>query len=154
MTTSIPACRPPPGCSSREQLRVAAATFAENKVTTTRPCCLLLPDAAPEPDAVQPAAQRPEQPAGLVADPAAAEGLYSSRRPVRPEACGLPSHLTVRERRRGVAGWVSIRPNGELGRLRRRHGRCGAAAVSRRGRSTTVGRGTATGPPQVPEGIR
>ena len=73
---------------------------------------VVLPDAAPEPDAVQPAAQRPEYPGGYwLADRSTREGLYSFAAARAAAEAAAEAHLRVRGRR-GVAGWVSIRPNG------------------------------------------
>jgi len=98
---------------SREQLRVAAAMFAaapEEVTSVVVPVVLAV--VVSEANAGEQTAARPEYPGGYwLADRSAREGVYSFVAARDAAEAAAEAHLRACGRR-GVAGWVSIRPNG------------------------------------------
>lgn len=94
---------------SREQLRVAAAIFTAATEDVTS---VVVPIVVPGSDGGHVSERSFEYPGGYwLADRGSPEGAYSFRVARDAAAAAAEAHLRTRGRR-GVPGWVSIRPDG------------------------------------------
>ena len=100
-------------CPSREQLRVAAAMFGAATEDVTVIVVPVVVPVAPDQLVAGPAAARPVQyPGGYwLADRGGREGAYSFRAAREAAQAVAREHLQAGGGQ-GVAGWISIRPNG------------------------------------------